>query len=231
MVLHRFTFLFFALTSQLLCSQIERNDVFANPKNEEFQLKSYAPEPDAPGVILYEAGYYYAIPIIKRTSVRLVKEIHRKILVLDAKKFDYSTVEIPYFEGNEYYGEEIKDYKAVTHNGSIKKFVTKEAFYKSQKSGVGNVLKFTFPDVQNGSILEYSYTIVSPYFYNLDGWEFQHELPTIYSEFKTELPPHFRYNRILYGNRKLAIENAVVNKDAFLLPSNNGHIDTELDTY
>lgn len=231
MLIKKIAVFVFALSIQITFSQSERNDEFGQPTANEFELKSYESEPDATGVILYESGYYYAIPIIKKTAVRLVKEVHVKTKVFDAKKFDFATIEIPYYEGNEYYGEEIKDYKAVTHNGAVQKFVPNNAFYKTQKSGVGSVLKFTFPDVQDGSILEYSYTIISPYFYDLDGWEFQHELPTIYSEFKTDLPPHFRYNRILYGNKKLAIEKAVVNGNSFLVPSNSGHIDTELDTY
>ncbi len=212
-------------------SQELKTAEFGSPTESEFLLENYSPEPEASGVILFESGNYYAIPIIKRTSVRLVKEVHRKIKVFDAKKFDFATVEIPYYEGNEYYGEEIKDYKAVTHNGPVQNFVPDNAFYKTQKSGVGNVLKFTFPNVQNGSILEYKYTIVSPYFYNLDGWEFQHEIPTIYSLFQTNLPAHFRYNRILYGPKKLTIEKAMIKKNGFLLPSNSGHIDTELDNY
>ena len=230
-VIKKYIFLLLFSSFYLSYSQTGRTDEFGKPTKEEFELKRYDAEPEAAGVILYESGNYYAIPIIKKTAVRLVKEVHRKIKVLDAKKFDFTTVEIPYYKGNEYYGEEIKDYKAVTHNGEIKSFVPNSSFYKTQKSGVGDVLKFTFPNVQNGSILEYSYTIISPYFYDLDGWEFQHELPTIYSKFQTNLPPHFRYNRILYGNKKLSIEKAHVMKDAFQLPSNNGHIDTELDTY
>lgn len=231
MLSKKFTFLFFLFTFFLSHSQSGRIDEFGKPTQKEFELKSYESEPDATGVILYESANYYAIPIVKRTSVRLVKEIHRKVKVFDAKKFDYATVEIPYYEGDEYYGEEIKDYKAITHNGSVQNFIPDNAFYKTQKSGVGNVLKFTFPNVQDGSILEYKYTIVSPYFYDLDGWEFQHELPTIYSLFQTDLPAHFRYNRILYGPKKLAIEKASVKKNGFLLPSNSGHIDTELDVY
>lgn len=231
MLSKRIALLFLVFPFCFSYSQSERNDEFGKPTQKEFELKSYEAEPDATGVILYESGNYYAIPIVKRTSVRLVKEVHRKIKVFDAKKFDYATVEIPYYEGNEYYGEEIKDYKAVTHNGPVQNFVPDNAFYKTKKSGVGNVLKFTFPNVQNGSILEYTYTIVSPYFYDLDGWEFQHELPTVYSLFQTNLPAHFRYNRILYGPKKLAIEKAMVKKNGFLLPSNSGYIDTELDVY
>jgi len=103
-------------------SQSVRIDEFGKPSQEELELRNYEPEPDAPGVILYESGNYYAVSIIKKTAVRLVMEIHRKVKVLDAKKFEYSTVEIPYFEGA-YSGEEVMDYKAVTHNGEVKHFV------------------------------------------------------------------------------------------------------------
>lgn len=220
-----------AFTLHMAHSQTGRSDEFGKPRQAEFELEGYEAEPDAPGIILYESGNYYAIPIIKRTSVRLVKEIHRKIKVLDAKRFDLATIEIPFYEGNGYTGEEIKDYKAVTHNGPIQNFVPDNGFYKIQKSGVGNVLRFTFPNLQNGSILEYSYTIVSPYFFDLDGWEFQHELPTLYSKFQTNLPAHFRYNRILYGPKKLDVEKAVIKKNGFRLPSDSGFVDTELDVY
>lgn len=231
MILKKVALFVLFLNVCLSYSQSERNDEFGKPTEKEFALQSYEAEPDATGVILYESGNYYAIPIIKRTSAKLVKEIHRKIKVFDAKKFDYATVEIPYYDAEGYYGEEIKDYKAVTHNGPIQDFVPDGSFYKTRKSGVGNVLKFTFPNVQTGSILEYSYTIVTPYFYELDGWEFQHALPTIYSTFKTELPFYFQYNRALFGEKKLYIERATVNKNGFRLPSNSGFTPTEVDLY
>lgn len=211
-------------------SQTVRIDEFGKPTQEELELKTYASEPDAPGVILYESGNYYAVSIIKRTEVRLVMEIHRKIKVVDAKKFDYSTVEIPYFEGV-YSGEEVMDYKAVTHNGEVKHFVPEEAFYKTENTTTGRALKFTFPNVQDGSVLEYKYTLVSPYFYDLDGWEFQHELPTVYSLFQTVLPDNFKYNRILYGSKKLDIKSVYRKKKGFLLPSNSGSVDVEVNIF
>jgi len=206
MLIKSYLFLFLLSSFCITYSQSVRNDEFGKPTQHEFDLNSYEAEPEASGVILYESGNYYAIPLKRTTSAKLVKEIHRKIKVLDAKKFDYATVEIPYYDTEGYYGEEIKDYKAVTHNGAVQNFVPDGSFYKTKKSGVGNVLKFTFPNVKNGSILEYSYTIITPYFYDLDGWEFQHAVPTIYSKFKTELPFHYRYNRALYGEKKLSMK-------------------------
>lgn len=231
MYLNQYFLVLFLLASTLSFSQLERTDTFGEPSTSDFELEEYKEEPEATGAILYESANFYALSNIKRNNVRLVKEIHRKIKVFDAKKFDYSTVEIPYYKGNEYYGEEVKDFQAVTHNGTVQHYVPHSSFYKTQKSGVGNVITFTFPDVQNGSILEYTYTIVSPYFFDLDGWEFQHGLPTLYSKFKTELPAYFRYNRILYGDKKLSVEEAIIRKKGFLLPSNSEHVDTELNLY
>jgi len=43
--------------------------------------------------------------------------------------------------------------------------------------------KFAFPNVREGSIIEYKYTMVSPYIFQLDDWKFQYEIPVKWSEF------------------------------------------------
>ncbi|SDW57864.1 hypothetical protein [Aequorivita viscosa] len=230
MFVKKFNLLALLLLCSFAYSQSMRIDAFGKPSQHELKLKRYDPEPDASGVILYEAGNYYAVSIVRRNAVRLVKEIHRKIKVLDANKFDLTTIEIPYYEGT-FYGEEILDYKAVTHNGSLKSYVPDDAFYKTNQSKTGKALKFTFPNIQDGSVLEYRYTIVSPYFYDLNGWEFQHELPTIYSLFQTSLPRNFRYNQILYGDKKLDLQTSTIKPKGFLIPSNNAHVDTEVSSF
>jgi hypothetical protein len=37
--------------------------------------------------------------------------------------------------------------------------------------------KFTFPALKEGAILEYSYMEISPFFFNLQPWEFQGQYP------------------------------------------------------
>src|SRR5690606_14112810 len=230
-MLSRIPFLLFFIATIYCHSQTQRIDEFGKPSRQELDLKKYEAEPEASGVILYESGNYYAASSTTYNAVRLVKEIHRKIKVLNAKTFDYATVEIPFHDGNRWSGEEVLDYKAVTHNGSIKTFVPESAFYTTQNSKVEKALKFTFPNIKDGSILEYRYSIVSPYFYDLSGWEFQHELPTVYSYFQTALPDNFKYNQILYGNKKLDISTFFVKEKGFLLPTNSEHINLEVRKY
>ncbi|WP_181566742.1 DUF3857 domain-containing protein [Aequorivita sp. CIP111184] len=195
------------------------------------ELKYYEAEPEAAGVILYESGNYYAVSIVKKTAFRLVMEVHRKIKVLDITRFGNSTIEIPYYVGNGFYEEEILNYKAITHNGILQDAVKDDSFYVIEKSGGRKALKFTFPNVQNGSILEYKYTLVTPYFFNMDGWEFQHDYPTIYSFFQTVLPVNIKYSRVLYGPKKLDNHSNYIKKNDFLIPSNNGRRDSEVNIY
>src|SRR5690606_951148 len=224
-------FLILFSSFHLSYSQSGRIDEFGKPNKQELELRNYEAEPEASGVILYESGNYYAVSIIKKTAFRLVMEIHRKVKVLDAAKFGNSTIEIPYYVGNGFFEEEILNYKAITHNGIVQDAVHDDSFYKIEKSGGRKALKFTFPNVQNGSILEYKYTLVTPYFFDMDGWEFQHELPTIYSFFQTVLPVNIKFNRVLYGQKKLDNHSNSIKKDGFLIPSNNGHVDSEVNIY
>ena len=212
-------------------SQTARTDEFGKPTKEELDLKSYEAEPEAAGVILYESGNYYAVSIVKRNAFRLVMEIHRKVKVFDVAKFENSTIEIPYYVGNGFLEEEILNYKAITHNGILQDAVQDDSFYKIEKKAGRKALKFTFPNVQNGSILEYKYTLVTPYFFDMDGWEFQHELPTIYSFFQTIFPVNVKFNRVLYGPKKMDNHSNYINKNDFLIPSNNGHVDSEVNIY
>ena len=231
MSLKKCLFLLLLSCFSLSYSQSGRISEFGKPSKEELELKVYEDEPDAAGVVLYESGNYYAVSIIKRTAFRLVMEIHRKVKVFDVAKFGSSTVEIPYYVGNGFYEEEVIDYKAITHNGILQDVVNKDSFYIIEKSGGRKALKFTFPNVQKGSILEYKYTLVTPFFFDMNGWEFQNNFPTIYSFFQTILPVNIKFNRVLYGPKKLDNHSNYIKKDGFLIPSNNGHVDSEVNIY
>src|SRR5690606_23715163 len=157
------------LLSLLLCSSLfsfsqERQTAkFGEPLPEEFAMTSYSIDPEATGVVLYERGNYTVDAA--DGYIRLIKEVHRKIKVFDAKNFDYATVEIPYYR-EENVRENIKDLKALTHNGKSKVYVSENATFDTDESQHWSLKKFTFANVQDGSILEYSYRIETPYFFN-----------------------------------------------------------------
>lgn len=206
-----FSYLLFASS---LVAQVTNVHTFGEPLAEELAMKSYAVDPEANGVVLYKRGNYTVDEV--DGYIRLIKEIHGKIKVLDAKNFEYSTFEIPYYREKNV-REKVTQLKAITHNGAVKEYVGDNAIFDTDETVNWSNIKFTFPNVQNGSILEYTYRIETPYFFNFGSWEFQSEMPVLYSELHTEIPGNFSYNRTLFGTFPLAINHAEIKKACFVL--------------
>ena len=209
-------------------SQVSWIHNFGEPLVEEFALSSYPADPEAAGVVLYDRGDY----TVGQADgyIRLFKKVHRKVKVFDAKNFNQATVEIPYYKENNVQ-ENITKFKAITHNGKVQKYVGAQANFDSDITGNWAIKRFTFPDVKDGSILEYTYTIETPYFFNLGSWFFMDEIPTIYSELHTEIPGNYIYNRTLYGDMELDTNHAEVLKSCFHLPGYRVPGDCESATY
>lgn len=203
--------IFFTLPSTINAQSIISH-IFGDPTNYEHNLKHYDRDPEAPAVVLYEKGEY-TIDIVDR-YVRLIKKVHRKIKVFDAARYTDYTFEIPYYRESQV-KENIKEFTGITHNGAVKKYVSESAIFDTDEHRNWSLRKFTFPDVQDGSILEYTYQIETPYLTNFGNWYFGGEIPTIYSELEILIPGNYTYNRTLYGDQKLYIDHAEIRKACF----------------
>ena len=228
MSIKTFSILFCLVLFQYINAQNSLIHEFGEPLPEEFALAKYSPDPEATGVVLYERGSYTVNDV--DGYIRLIKNVHRKIKVFDAKNFMYATVEIPYYRENNI-RENVTKLKAITHNGKAKEFVAEKAIFDTDESQYWSQKKFTFPNVQDGCILEYSYQVETPYFMNFGGWSFMNGLPTLYSELHTEIPGNFNYNRTLYGNLELDVNHAEIKKACFHLPGFKVPGDCESATY
>lgn len=220
---------FFAFFSFVVCfSQTIPPHTFGSPLPHEFEMKNYPEDLDAAGVILYERGNYTVDAV--DGYIRLFKEVHRKIKVFDSKNFKYSAVEIPYYRQNNV-RENIKDLRAVTHNGKSQIYVRESDIFDVDESQNWSKKRFAFANIQDGSILEYTYRIETPYLFNIGTWTFMNDLPTIYSELHTEIPGNYTYNKSLYGDRELDVNHAEIKLSCFHLPGYKVPGDCESATY
>ncbi|OAB81826.1 DUF3857 domain-containing protein [Cochleicola gelatinilyticus] len=169
---------------------------------------------DAPAAIIYERGYNYYELMEDQNYIALRKEVHRKIVVLDAAKFNGSSIEILLYKADRA-KETIESIEAVTHNQNIKNYVKASAIYTQNYNENFDLVRFAFPDVKDGSVIEYKYSIRSPFTRRFDNWKFQHELPTLYSEFTSKIPGNFEFRKILRANRPLDIHETKVEKKSF----------------
>jgi len=211
----------------LVCKGQKKDD-FGELSLAEKEFTSFKNDKEANAIVLYEQGNYYFEVIQNR--IQLVKKYHGKIKILNNKGFKYGDISIPYYH-NKNSSEKVKDIKAITHNNGAKTFLSTNNIFKNDLSERWSEKRFTFPKLTVGSILEYQYTIVSPYLFNLDGWAFQSEIPKIYSEFNAKIPANYRYNRNLIGSLQLSTNDATIKKECFYVDGYTNPADCEVLKY
>jgi len=115
-----------------------------------------------------------------------------RIKILNKKAFDLATVKIPLFTDDDD-KEHLENFTAITYNienGSVvaTKMEKKDLFTdKIDKNHIEQ--RFTLPAVKENSIIEYSYTVYSDFYFNIPEWSFQNvEYPCLWSEYEVNIP-------------------------------------------
>lgn len=143
----------------------------------------------------------------------ITTEVDVKIKIYKKEGFKFANQEIPYFVGGN--GKEkvyISD--AFTYNlvgVKIEKTKLKsESEFKEEVNDKWNLKKITFPAVKEGSIIEYSYKIVSPYISNFNDWHFQHEIPVNDVRYEVYIPQYFRYRTVITGFETISTVEKII---------------------
>tara|TARA_R110002072_G_scaffold72354_1_gene173002 strand:+ start:22805 stop:24769 length:1965 start_codon:yes stop_codon:yes gene_type:complete len=181
---------------------------FGKPSQNEIDMEFYDKDADASAIYLYEKGNLYFQ--IKEDRVWIINEYYAKIKVFNVAKFDAS-IEIPYYTSTTF-GERVEDLEAQTINDNTIYKVNPDEIFTQHDYGRWHSRVFSFNNVKDGSILEYRYTIASPYHLSFDDWQFQGSLPKIYSEFSASIPFNYVYRKFLIGEKKLDKEVSVIKK-------------------
>lgn len=200
------------LSLQILHSQERQSAEFGRLFPNDISLKVYEKDTTAAAVVLYEQGYYEFETV--GDYIMLIKNVYRKVKIFDSKRFDGGAVDIPLLVSNGN-SEKVTRYNALTHNGPLKTYVAPDAIFVTSAPHIGKVCRIVFPNVKNGSIIEYTYRLESPFFFNFDGWEFQGELPKIYSEFISKIAGNFRYKSVMYGKHPLYFQSSDIVPNCF----------------
>lgn len=174
---------------------------------KELSEKQHATDTSAVAAILFTKGKSY-FDYVENSHFVLITEVEAKIKIYKKEGLDWANKEIAfYIGGNEL--ESVIINKAYTYNvvhGKVEKTkLNNDGEFKENVNKFWGNKKFTMPNVKVGSIIEYKYTIKSPYFSNLQDWKFQDVIPIDYSEYKTIIPEYFSYNFFSRGSVKLNI--------------------------
>lgn len=219
------------LASILLClfsfqsfSQEKSKIKFGKVTTEDFKQNVYSIDSSANAVVIADIG---STGILGNTKGGFSLEFkkYRRAHILNKNGYDIANVEIGiYTDGNA--EEELRSLKAVTYNlenGKVveTKLETKSAVFKDKISKNLVIRKFTFPNIKEGSIIEYEYKINSDFIFNLQPWDFQGDYPRLWSEYTVSMPEFYYYVTLTQGYQAYYIQDRKDRRANFDLIDNN----------
>jgi hypothetical protein len=172
---------------------------FGKPNPEDFDSKSFVADSAAEAVVLCDYGrsrFEYM-----DGDFRVVFDRVTRIKILKKSGYDWATVEVPlYHQGSR--EEKLSNVRGFTYN-LVNKEVAKAKFdaavFREEASSNVTMRKFTLPNVREGSVIEYSYTVVSEFTFNFQDWQFQQTIPVRWSEYRASIPSYFDYKMLMQG--------------------------------
>jgi len=221
----------------LTCVLKAQDFTFGTFTEDEMHMKQYAKDTSAHAVVLGEFGRA-EINNTNDDKIKIIFRYHVRIKIFDSQGFDQATAAIhAYGDGTGEDDETVENIKGITtymdDNGGIKQAeLEDDKIFKIKDNKYWATTKFTMPDIRNGCIIEYTYTKYSVYWNNFPVWNFQSDIPKIYSEFDVHIPAYWTYNASLRGNLKLSKNISVAEDGCFTVAGNTvncSHIDLEMN--
>lgn len=168
---------------------------FGKISKKELQEKFNPLDSSASATYLYKYRKTF-FEYIQGTGFELITEIHDRLKIYNQEGFEYATEEISLYKSNSKQ-EKVTNLKAYTYNlieGKIEDIKLKnDGIFKTERSKHRNETKFTMPNIKEGSIVEYKYRITSPFFYNVDEFQFQHAIPIKKLEAEFQTPEYYNF--------------------------------------
>lgn len=168
---------------------------FGKVSKEELLQKEHPTDPSANAAVLYrevktefqynqDSGWY------------MVTDYFERVKIYNKEGFDWANAEINLYKGegedkllglrgNTYYLDE---------NGKVQdEKLRKDGIFEEETSKYLTQTKITMPAVREGAVIEYKYTINSPFIFNIDEFRFQETIPIEKVNMVFKTPEYFIY--------------------------------------
>lgn len=165
----------------------------------ELAEKVHQTDSSAAAAYLFKSGKAY----FELTGGRfyLVNEVSAKIKIYKKEGYEYANFQVPFYTGGQSVRMFFED--AATFNlveGKVERTKLKsDGEFQEKINENYSMKKIALPNVKEGSVVEYKYTLKSPYFSYFPDWYFQHEVPVNNVQYEVTLPSLFKYQVFLKG--------------------------------
>ncbi|GAA4028946.1 hypothetical protein GCM10022409_11320 [Hymenobacter glaciei] len=204
-----------AQSAPLKFGQVDPKDLTAAP---------FAGDSAAAAVVLCDYGttrFEYV-----NNNFQLVTERTTRIKILKKAGYEAATVKVPLYHQGES-TEKVSGLRGITTNlvdgkGVKTKLDLGTSAFTEEVTPHVRMRKFTLPDVREGSVIEYTYTVNSDFFTNFQDWTFQSEYPVRWSEFRASIPEYFTYRKVMQGYHAMTVQTEEDNVVQFAIHSSGG---------
>lgn len=171
---------------------------------DNFKESKYANDTVASAVVEYNIGNTYFEAAGE--NYQLVTITKTRIKIINKDGYDYATVKVPLYRD-----KSTREFLSVSNaytynlvNGNVEKTKLKgDGEFMEKIEGNHFLATFTMPNVKEGSIIEYTTKVTSPYFTFVPEWYFQLGIPVIYSEYSSKFPDFLIFQKYIRGSTKI----------------------------
>ena len=191
---------------------------------EELNQKAFPSDTSAVAAILFNVGEA-RIEYSQNNGFEITTTVKTKIKIYKKEGYEWANKAVKYYIGGNV-EEKLSFSDAATYNlvdGKVVKTKLKsDGEFTEKANKFWGRKKITLPNVKEGSIIEFEYSLKSESFGSLDIWEFQSSIPVVYSEYKTFIPEYYVFKPLLKGYLSPKVVKEVANKSVVLRSSQRG---------
>ncbi len=184
---------------------------FGAVSDVDMNMIRYEAEPEAEAVVLFDVGESIFVDTQDNGyNIRFTRT--KRIKILTRSGINQASVSIPFYVEKPSQTEKVVSIEAYTYNRedrrTLRKQLDQSTVFEEQISNRWKAKKFVFPDVKEGSVIEFRYTVETPFHFNLPDWNFQDHIPTVYSEYTVRMIPFYEYVYLAQGITKFDYQNS-----------------------
>lgn len=183
---------------------------FGKVSKEELEEKVYAKDSVSNAAYLFKSRRTY-YTYNTSTGFNVITEVNQRIKIYNKKGFDFATFNIDYYKPKTGNRERVTSIKGYTFNlvdGKVEKTkLSKKSIFEERLNKYRSKKKITMPNINEGTIVDLKYEIISPYSSSLDDLQFQFNIPVKKLLYKVEIPEYLVFNQRIKGYYFLQVKN------------------------
>ncbi|WP_095074994.1 transglutaminase domain-containing protein [Tenacibaculum jejuense] len=183
---------------------------FGKVSKEAILQKKHQKDSTASAAYLYNKRRTYYL-YDENNGFMLTTEIHKRIKVYTKDALDKGTFLVRLYNDGSTKEKiiKVKGYAFNEDNGNITKTKLKSShIFKEKINDRITTVKIAFPDVKEGTVIDLTYKLTSPFTHNIDPLNFQYDIPVDVLDMTVETPEYFNFRKASKGYYSVPIKSS-----------------------